>query len=144
MNMAMRKNFAQAYANTAVESIVTEASPHKLVEMLYDNALKNLKLAKIFIERNEFEKKAEHLNKSMATFAELKAGIDLDSGKDVAENLLALYDYCHSTIFQASAQNDVQKIDEVIGLIEPISEAWKQMPEQYKRANREQIQKMKA
>lgn len=141
--MALKKNFAKAYQNTAVESLVTEATPHKLVEMLYEGAIKNLKLAKIFIEQKNFEKKTEHLNKSLAIFTELKSGIDEASGKEVAENFSALYEYCYQTAVQANLHNDIAKIDEIIQLIDPILEAWKQMPEVFKKASRNKIDQMR-
>jgi len=135
----MRSNFAKAYSNTAVESAVSEASPHKLVELLYDGLLKNLNLGKIFIQQQNFEKKAEHLNKALSIIAALQAGVDLDKGKDAAENFADLYWYCHQQTFKASSKNDEQLIDEVIDLIKPISEAWKAMPNNIKRVSKEQL-----
>ena len=142
MNMALKKNFAKAYANTAIESIVSEASPHKLVEILYENAIKNLKLAKIFIEQKNFEKKAFHLNKALSIITELRSGVDMERGKEVAENLVALYDYCYRTTFQASIKNEVGFIEEVISLLEPVAEAWQQMPDNIKRASKEQFDRV--
>ena len=144
MNMMMRNNFAKAYSNTAVESAVSEASPHKLVEMLYDGAIKNLNLGKIFLEQKNFEKKALHLNKALSIIAALQAGVDYEKGGEVAANLGGLYDYCYRTVFQASTRNDVVKIDEVIDLIKPIAEAWKQMPDNIKRVSKDQLDRMSA
>ncbi|MBN2647020.1 MAG: flagellar export chaperone FliS [Thiotrichales bacterium] len=144
MNMAMRNQFAKTYAKTAVETAVTEASPHKLVEMLYEHSLKNLKLAKIFIEQKNYAKKAEHLNKALSLLAALQAGLNHDKGKEVAENLAALYDYCYRITVQASLQNDLDKIQEVIALLEPLLEAWKQMPENLKRVSKQQLDSMGA
>ena len=144
MNMAMRNNFAKAYSNMAVESSVSEATPHKLVELLYDNLIKNLKLGKIFLEQKNYEKKAEHLNKSLSMIAALQAGLDYEKGKDIAENLGALYEYCYKNVFKASSSGDLSLIDEVIELIEPIADAWKQMPENIKRVSKDQIDSMGA
>lgn len=139
MNMMMRNNFAKAYSNTAVESAVSEASPHKLVELLYDGAIKNLTLGKIFIEQKNFEKKSVHLNKALSIILALQSGLDYSNGKDIASNLGSLYDYCYRRIFIASTKNDVAIIDEVLELIKPIAEAWKQMPENIKRVSKDQL-----
>lgn len=141
--MAMKKNFAKTYANTAVDSIVSEATPHKLVEMLYENLLKNLKLSKIFLEQENHEKKSQHVNKSLAILAELKSNLDLENGKDVAGNLNGLYDYCYQQIVKSSVENNNMHIDEVVSLLEPIHDAWKAMPEQFKRASKEQLNRMR-
>jgi len=144
MNMALRNKFAQQYANTYVETAVSEASPHKLVEMLYEGALKHLNLTKVFIEQKDFEKKAEHVNKSLSILNALRSGVDLEKGKDIAENLYSLYDYCYRTVFEASSQNDLEKVDEVIEHIKALDEAWKQMPDDMKRVSKEQIDRMSA
>jgi len=138
----MRNNFAKAYSNTAVESAVSEATPHKLVELLYEGALKNLNLGKIFIQQKNYEKKAEHLNKALSIIAALQAGVDLDKGKDAAENFANLYRYCYEQVFKASSKNDVSLIDEVIELIKPIAEAWTAMPDNIKRVSKEQLDRI--
>ncbi|MEA1988105.1 MAG: flagellar export chaperone FliS [Pseudomonadota bacterium] len=144
MNMALRNKFAQQYANTYVETAVSEASPHKLVEMLYEGALKHLNLTKVFIDQKDFEKKSEHVNKALSILNALRSGVDLDKGKEVAENLYSLYDYCYRRVFEASSQNDKVMIDEVIEHIQALAESWKQMPEDMKRVSKEQIDRMSA
>jgi len=49
MNMALKNKFAQQYANNFIETAVSEATPHKLVEMLYEGAIKHLNLTKVLI-----------------------------------------------------------------------------------------------
>lgn len=139
MNVALKNKFAAQYANNYVETAVTEASPHKLVEMLYEGAIKNLRIAKVFFEQHNFEKKSVHVNKALSIVTALKAGVDIDKGGDVAENLFELYDYCHRGIFKASAENDTAKLDEVVDVLESLEQAWKSMPDQYKKATKEQI-----
>ncbi|QCU90459.1 flagellar export chaperone FliS [Thiomicrorhabdus sediminis] len=142
MNMALKKQFAQAYSNTFVETAVSEASPHKLIQMLYDGALKNMNLAKVFLEQKNFEKKSAHINKALSILGSLRDGVDVDKGGNVGSNLLEIYDYCYRTLFAASAQNDIAKVDEVIDLIKSISDAWQQMPDNIKRASKEQLDRI--
>lgn len=142
MNMALRKQFIQTYANNYVETAVSEATPHKLIEMLYDGALKNMNLAKVFIEQKNFEKKAEHINKALSILNALRDGVDLSKGGEVGQNLYALYDYCYKKLFQVSAKNDLALLDEVIEHIKTVSEGWKAMPDNFKRLSKDQIDKM--
>ena len=140
MSYATQNRLAQHYANTALETAVSEATPHKLVDMLYSGALKNLKLTKVFIEQKQYAKKAEFSSKALSILNALKAGVNFDQGGEVAENMYALYEYCHRSVFQAVAKNDLQKIDEVIEHIEGLQSAWQQMPDNIKRATKEQLQ----
>ena len=143
MNLAARKQFAQQYANTYVETSISEAGPHKLIEMLYEGALKNMKLAKIFIDQRNFEKKSFHINKSLSILMSLREGVNLDKGGDIAQNLYGLYDYCYRRIVKASIDNDNEIIDEVLAYIKDLSDAWAQMPEQYKKLPKERLDQLK-
>lgn len=144
MNMTMRNKFVQQYANNHIETAVSEATPHKLVEMMYEGVIKNLTLAKVFIEQKNYGKKAEHSNKVLAIINSLRDGIDLDKGGEVADNLFSLYDYCYRRTVEASAKNDVVMVDEVIEHFKVLSGAWKEMPEKMKRCSKEQIESMSA
>lgn len=137
--MALRNKFAEQYANNYVETAVSEATPHKLVDMLYEGAVKNLRISKVFFQQKNFEKKSEHINKALSIITALKAGVDMDKGGEVAQNLFELYDYCHRTVFKASVDNDEAGLDEVVEILEELHDAWKQMPEEYKRASKEQL-----
>lgn len=142
MNMAMRNKFVQQYASTFIETAVSEATPHKLVEMMYDGAIKNLNLAKVFIEQKNYAKKSEHSNKALSIINSLRDGVDLEKGGEVASNLFTLYDYCYRRIIEASSKNDVSIMAEVLEHIQVLSDAWKGMPENIKRSSKAQIESM--
>lgn len=144
MNMALRNKFVQQYADNYVSTAVTEATPHKLVGMLYDGALKNLKLAKVFVEQNQLEKKSRHINKALSIINSLKSGVDLEVGGEIAGNLFDLYDYCYRRTFEASTKNNVDMISEVIDLISGLNESWNMMPENIKSATKDQIERIQA
>ncbi|MBD3768164.1 MAG: flagellar export chaperone FliS [Gammaproteobacteria bacterium] len=142
MNMAMKKQFIQTYANNYVETAVSEATPHKLVEMLYEGAIKNMSLAKVFIQQKNMAKKSEHINKAMAIVNSLRAGLNLEKGAEVGNNLYALYDYTYRRLFEASSKNDIEVLDELIEHMKTLLEAWQQMPEHLKRMDRTQIERL--
>jgi flagellar protein FliS len=115
----------RAYANVGVNTAIESASPHKLVLMLYDALLKQLRVAKLHIERAEIGPKAAAISKAIALIDQgLRPGLDLERGGSIAAQLLALYDYSTERLFRANLKNDVKAVEEVIGLIEPIRSAW--------------------
>lgn len=115
----------RAYANVGVNTAVESASPHKLVLMLYDALLKQLRLAKLHIERHEVVYKAAAITKAISFIDQgLRPGLDLERGGSIALQLLALYDYCTTRLLHANLHNDVAALDEVAKLIEPIRDAW--------------------
>ena len=142
MNLTLKKQFIKQYANNYIETAVSEATPHKLVEMLYDGAIKNMNLAKVFIEHKNLEKKSEHINKALSIINALRAGVDMDKGGEVATNLYDLYSYCYRVFFTASVKNDIALIDEVLEHIISVSQAWKEMPDNIKRVSKAQMDQM--
>ena len=115
----------RAYANVGVNTAVDSASPHKLVLMLYDALLKQLRIAKLHIERREVAHKGAAISKAISFIDQgLRLGLDLERGGSIASQLLALYDYSTTRLLHANVHNDIAAIDEVIRLIEPIRSAW--------------------
>ncbi|MET0388578.1 MAG: flagellar export chaperone FliS [Polyangiales bacterium] len=118
----------RAYANVGVNTAVESASPHKLVLMLYDALLKQLRIGKLHIERREIGPKAAAISKAISLIDQgLRLGLDLERGGEIAERLLALYDYCEGRLLHANLHNDVAALDEVTRLIEPLRSAWSQI-----------------
>ena len=54
-----------AYLSTRATSSVHDASPHKLIALLFDACQENLAIAKGAIERKEIKKKADAIKKAM-------------------------------------------------------------------------------
>lgn len=143
MSLAMRNKLAQQYANNYVETSVIEATPYKLVKLLYEAAIKNIGVVKVFVERKDYAKKAEHVNKVISILHGLKGGLDLEAGGEVAENLWNLYDYLVRRTFEASAKNDLALFDEVTSLLKDLNEAWDQMPADYQSLSHDQLKKLR-
>jgi len=144
MNAMVRQRFLQQYAQTNVQTGVESATPHRLIQMLYEGALDRLAQAKGAMMRKDFETKATLLNKSMQIIAGLRSCIDMERGKEVAENLDSLYDYMIRRIVSASARNDVSIIDEVSELLRNIKSGWDEMPENFRRMTQSDVEKLKA
>lgn len=143
MNMSMREKFLKQYQSVNIDSSVSEATPHKLVSMLYEGALTKLARAKGFMQQKQFKAKAEEIGKVSAILLSLRSNLDFESGKEVALNLDALYEYINRIVLEASRENSLEKLDEAMELIRTIKEGWDQMPDNIKQAKRSQIEKIK-
>lgn len=114
----------KAYAQVSVESAVMSASPHQLIEMLFDGANSALVRARLFLEQGDVVAKGEALSKAINIIDNgLKAGLDQEKGGEIATNLSELYDYMIRRLLQANLRNDAQAIEEVEGLLSNIAEA---------------------
>ena len=118
----------KAYAQVGVESAVMSASPHQLIEMLFDGANSALVRARLFMQQGDTVAKGEAISKAINIIDNgLKAGLDLEQGEEIATNLTSLYEYMTRRLLQANLRNDSQAIEEVEGLLSNIAEAWKQI-----------------
>lgn len=118
----------KAYRSVGVKDDLAVADPHRVIQLLMQGALENLAKAKGFIERKDFAGKSATLSKSMAIISSLQGSLDFDAGKEVADNLAALYDFMVNHLILASRENSVQKIDDVMDVLLTIKSAWDQIP----------------
>ena len=93
--------------------------------MLYDGAIKFLRLAIREIENNNYEAKGRYINKAIDIINELNAVLDMDAGGEIAGNLRKLYIFMINRLSQANSQNDPQLIRDVIKLMEELNRSWK-------------------
>jgi flagellar protein FliS len=121
-----------AYNATKIDAMVFEATPHKLIDMLFTGAKEALVQALGALDRNDIEAKGKKLSKAVEILLHLQTILDKENGGDVAENLNELYLYMVSTLIDANRRNDGSKVEEVIGLLDTISDGWQSMPNEYK------------
>ncbi|MDO9162357.1 MAG: flagellar export chaperone FliS [Methylococcaceae bacterium] len=125
------RNNANKYAAVHAESVVEDASPHKLIQMLMSGFLMRVNAAKGAINRGDYQEKSIQISKAAAIVGGLIDGVDLEKGGDIAANLMSLYEYVNTRLFEASAQNNTEILDEVQALMREIKQAWDAIPEMY-------------
>ena len=119
---------ANAYRQVGAHSRVENASPHALIQMLFEGLFQSLNAARGAMERGEIEEKGRHLGKAVRILQEgLAAGLDLDKGGELAGNLKLLYDYSVKQLTHANVHNDVGLVEEVIGVLQPVAQGWKEI-----------------
>ncbi|GHF80298.1 flagellar export chaperone FliS [Thalassotalea marina] len=127
----MRQNI-KAYKSVNIESSILSADPHQIIVMMFDGALESVVIAKGAIERKELALKSTALTKAVNILTALKNALDPEAAPAIAENFGFLYDYCITKLNDASISLDIAALDEVHGLLKPLRDAWREMPEQSK------------
>jgi flagellar protein FliS len=126
---------AQAYRRVGVETSVEDASPHKLVELLFDGYMEALTQARGHIQQGQIELKGRAISKAARIVEEgLKACLDLRRGGRLAADLDSLYAYLAVRLTLANVRNDQQMLDECEQLVEPLRQAWKAIGPQVQKA----------
>lgn len=118
-------NRANAYAQVSVETGVSTANPHKLILMLYDGALLQIRTAGIAMQAKDIPGKGTAISKAIEIIINgLKVSLDMEAGGELAERLSALYQYMSDRLLYANLHNNQPALDEVAGLLVTLREAW--------------------
>jgi len=118
---------AASYSQVKHHSAVEDASPHKLIEMLFDGALERISQAKGAMEHGNVELKGHKINSAINIVNGLRENLNHDSGTDISGNLDGIYEYVTRVLAQAHVKNDQKLLDEAATLISDIASAWKQI-----------------
>jgi len=110
----------KSYLKTTVET----ASQPQLLVMLFDAAVKKLRIARKAIQDKKIEVSHNELIKVQKIFSELMVALDFDLGGDLAQQLFAIYDFVYRQLVQANVRRDIQLIDEVMPIVEDLREGW--------------------
>ncbi|GJB78916.1 MULTISPECIES: flagellar export chaperone FliS [Pseudomonas] len=102
----------------------SEASPHRLVQMLMQGGLDRMAQAKGAIARNDIAQKGILIGKAIDIIGGLREGLDLENHADTLADLDNLYTYMSRRLIEANAKNDPEIIDEVARLLITIKEGW--------------------
>jgi len=119
-----------AYTKTSATSGVENADPHRLIQMLIDGAIEKINRAKFFLRNNKVAEKGQHISWAISIIGGLQASLDHKQGGEIAQNLDALYDYCCRTLLEANVENDKDKLNSVLGVMQQVKEAWDGIREQ--------------
>lgn len=118
---------AVAYRQMGVETALTDATPHKLILMLFEGADEHLRKAAAAMGRGDHAAKGEAITRVIRILDEgLRSCLD-DRAGEIAENLRALYTYMVERLLIASARNDAGIVAEVQGLLDQVASAWREI-----------------
>lgn len=113
-------NAYQQYQQNAIMS----SPPEKLVLMLYEGALKFLKLAKKSIEDKNFLEANNNIIRVEDIVMELNMSLDMNY--EISKNLRSLYNFIYEKLIQANIKKDARILEEVEGILIGLKEAWQE------------------
>jgi flagellar secretion chaperone FliS len=105
------------------QSILT-APPGRLVVMLYDGCLRFLFQSAYAMREGDRATSQNRLNRAEAIIDELTVTLDHERGGEIAGSLQSIYAFCRKHLIEAWVEQDVDKIEQVSGLLGELREAW--------------------
>lgn len=112
------------YQTVNVNAQVSEADPHRLIQMLMEGGLQRVAQAKGAMQYGNTGLKGEQIGKAVAILGGLREALDHQQGGEVAGNLDNLYAFMQQRLSQANLRNDPALLDEVTDLLREVKAGW--------------------
>ncbi|MCU1752505.1 flagellar export chaperone FliS [Pseudomonas sp. 6D_7.1_Bac1] len=112
------------YQKIGAQTQTSEASPHRLVQMLMEGGLDRIAQAKGAMERKDIPGKGVFISKAIGIIGGLREGLDLENKADEVGELDNLYVYMMKRLAEANINSDPKILDEVAGLLSTVKEGW--------------------
>ncbi len=110
----------QTYQNVSVLT----APPERLLLMLYEGLIKNIKNARGAILDGDADARRNCLRKGRDIVTELMSALNFDIGGEIAVNLHRLYRFVNGRLIQADISSTVEPLDEAIRVVDILNDAW--------------------
>jgi flagellar protein FliS len=118
--------YAQAAA-TYQRNAVLNATPEKLVKLLYDGAIKNLEKARLGMSDPSTARSPEvgkSLSKAIGILGELRASLDHAAGGEIAGNLDRLYEFSLDQLSKSNLTRNPEGIANTLKVLRTLKEGW--------------------
>jgi flagellar protein FliS len=113
-----------------IKQEVMTSSPMELIIMLYTACVKQMKIAKIDLQKRDFEKSNQRLQKAQDIITELM--LALDYSFDISNELFRLYDYIRNEIIQINIHKNPSNIDSLVNILSSLRETWIEVQKEMK------------
>jgi flagellar protein FliS len=127
---------AAQYRSVRSHGLVADASPARLVQIMFEQILAQLATAQGCMERIENNMplkdvvtKGKTLGKAIRLIDQLNNTLDMERGQKIAANLRALYVYMLDRLTLANVSNDAKIVAEVMSLVQKIKTGWDRIVE---------------
>jgi flagellar secretion chaperone FliS len=108
------------------KSAIQGASTIGLVIALYDTLSGDFRRAASAIRADNIERRCAELNHAALVLGQLENWVDVNSGEELAQNLVVFYGYLRAKMLEASLQKSAPILEELIELILQVRGAWQQ------------------
>jgi flagellar secretion chaperone FliS len=132
--MMQSRRGAAHYRAVSSHGLVAEASPTRLVQIMYEHILAQLVTAQGSMQRisdnlplTDVIAKGKSIGKAVRLINQLNATLDMERGREIADNLRSLYEYMLNRLTVANLRNDPRIVAEVIELVRKVKSGWDQI-----------------
>jgi flagellar protein FliS len=106
------------------ESVVRGASPLRLVVLLYEQMVEDLRRAANAIAENQVETRTHAINHALLVLGHLQGQLNREAGGEVAHNLNLFYNVLRQKLQEVHFQPSLDLLQRQIALLLELRDAW--------------------
>jgi flagellar secretion chaperone FliS len=114
----------KCYQDVSVKSEALSASPHRLVQMLFEGCLQRIAIAKVNIEQKNVSEKIRNITKAIDIVIALRCNLADKTSNPISQQLDALYEFVERHLMIANLKNSPVILDEAYRVIANIKAGW--------------------
>ena len=117
------------YLTDEITAKTTSLNPHKIIEEVLKDLKKNMETLAYSIDNQPVISsiKSQSFSKSLTAIYILQTSLNFEDGKEIAENLYRIYEFCKESIMKGFTKRDSKLIYDAIPPIDEILDGWKQI-----------------
>ncbi len=112
------------YQSVDVASRIEGASPHRLVQIMFDELLKALDALAVAVARRDLSQRAQRQSRALAILKGLETTLDFEKGGEIAAGPAAIYRQARRTLIEACRAHDAEAIGRARQQLGEIASAW--------------------
>src|SRR3954470_9254661 len=112
------------YQSVELSSRLEGATPHQLVQVMYEELLKALDAMAFATARGDYVQRGERQSKALAILVELETSLDFEKGGKIAVDLLTIYREARRLLIAGGRDGDARLVVQAREMMQEISEAW--------------------
>ena len=117
------------YINDEIAAKTSSLNPHKIIEEVLKDLKKNMETLAYSIDNEPVVSsiKSNSFSKSLTAIYILQSSLNFEDGKEIAENLYNIYEFCKDGIMKGFTKRDSKLVYDAIPPIDEILDGWKQI-----------------
>ena len=117
------------YINDEIAAKTSSLDPHKIIEEVLKDLKKNMETLAYSIDNEPVVSsiKSNSFSKSLTAIYILQSSLNFEDGKEIAENLYNIYEFCKDGIMKGFTKRDSKLVYDAIPPIDVILDGWKQI-----------------
>ena len=117
------------YINDEISAKTSSLNPHKIIEEVLVDLKKNMETLAYSLDNEPVVSsiKSNSFSKSLTAIYILQSSLNFEEGKEIAENLYNIYEFCKDGIMKGFTKRDSKLVYDSIPPIDEILDGWKQI-----------------